>query len=98
MPSKKPDFEKSATKKGFIENTKGDHIFYTFTDSEGKLYGKIKTRVSHGAKGGDIPDSILPAMKKQLQFDRKEDFDKFIECTFSEEEYRNLLRNKGYSV
>ena len=97
MPAKRDDFLRAATNKGFIMNKKGDHIFLHFQDSDGKLY-PIQTKVSHGSGHRDISDSILAQIKKQLHFNSKEELNEFIRCTLSEEEYRELLREKGHKV
>ncbi len=97
MPLKKRDFSKSATSKGYIEITKGDHIFFRFTDSEGKICDLIHTKISHGSSQ-DISNDLLAKMYKQMKFDKKSDLEEYIKCTFSEDTYRNLLISKGYDI
>jgi len=97
MPLKKQDFKRAATNKGYIEIRRGDHIIYRFTDREGRIYDQIHTKVSHGG-GGDISEDLLSKMYKQMKFSTKVDFSEYIACHISEDEYREMLRTKGYQV
>jgi hypothetical protein len=38
-------FHKALIKKGFVEEKKRDHIFYIFTDKDGKLFRRIHTKI-----------------------------------------------------
>ena len=97
MPCKKREFHKAATKKGFIEARKGDHIFYWFTDTEGKRYTRIHTKISHGGSG-DISDNLLSKMYKEMKFDSVGDLKQYIECSLNEKMYREQLRAKEFQV
>ena len=83
-------FCRAAVKKGYVEIRRGDPVFYKFTQADGSLCDRIYTKVSHGA-GNDISDSLLAKMCVQMRFMRKEEFMQFIDCTFSEAEYREML-------
>lgn len=97
MPVKKREFERAAKNKGYLEIRRGDHIFYRFKDAEGKIVDSIHTKVSHGGNG-DISESLLSKMYKQMLFTTKADLVDFIACTVTEDEYREMLRTKGYNV
>jgi predicted RNA binding protein YcfA (HicA-like mRNA interferase family) len=94
---KKRDFSKAATSKGYIEVRAGNHVFYRFKDSEGKICDQVHTKMSHSS-AKDISDDLLAKMYKQMKFDKKTDLEEYIRCTFTEEKYRNHLRNRGYEV
>ena len=98
MPAKRRDFEKAALKKGFREIRKGTHVFYRYTDSKGEVYDRVHTMVSHGSGYSDLSDALISKMSKQLLFDKKKDFEEFIECTYSEKKYRDHLRKEGHDV
>ncbi len=97
MPIKKRDFERAAKNKGFLQIRRGDHIFYRFKDHERKIVDSIHTKVSHGGNG-DISESLLSKMYKQMMFTTKADLQNYIACTVTEDEYREMLRSKGYIV
>jgi len=97
MPCKKRDFHKAITKKGFIEEKKRDHIFYIFTDMDGKIYRRVHTKVSHGGSA-DISNDLLSAMYKQMKCRSKDDLKKYIDCSLGEDEYREQLRTTGLKV
>ena len=94
MPCKKRDFQKAATKKGFIPIKKGkDHIFYYFSDKDGKRDTRVHTKISHGGSG-DISEELLAKMYKQLHFHSKNELLLFVDCSMSEDEYRDLIAKK----
>jgi hypothetical protein len=97
MPCKKRDFHKAVTKKRFVEEKKRDHIFYIFTDKDGKLFRRIHTKVSHGGSG-DISKDLISMMYKQMNFESKGELEKYIDCSLSENEYREQLVLKGFKV
>ncbi|WP_255331380.1 hypothetical protein [Methanocalculus taiwanensis] len=97
MSLKKRDFSKAAVSKGFIEIKSGNHIFYRFTDSEGRICDRVHTKISHGS-ASDLSNDLLAKMYKQMKFNSKSDLESFIQCPFTEEMYRKLLRSKDYDV
>lgn len=97
MPMSKRKFAATVQKKGFLEVRNRDHVVFVFTDAGGKPDAKIQTKVSHGA-GNDISDSLLVFMAKQMKLGRKAELEKFVECSISEEEYREMLRNQNFHV
>ncbi|HJK77560.1 MAG TPA: hypothetical protein O0Y06_06510 [Methanocorpusculum sp.] len=97
MPVSKRKFAAATQKKGFLEVRNRDHVVFVFTDSAGKPDSKIQTKMSHGA-GNDISDGLLVKMAKQMKFSKKAELDKFVECSISEEEYREMLRKQNFHV
>ena len=92
MPRATKDVERALTKKGFTLEKKRDHNYYFLY-----LNGKktiINTKVSHGSHK-DISDGLLNKMMKQMKLPKKE-FDEYMNCTFSKEEYLNYLEVNGY--
>lgn len=74
-----------------------DHVVFVFTDAAGKPDAKIQTKMSHGA-GTDLSDSLLVKMAKQMKFSKKAELDKYVDCSISEAEYRELLREQKFNV
>lgn len=92
MPRATKNVERALTKKGFTLEKKRDHNYYFLY-----LNGKktiINTKVSHGSHK-DISDGLLNKMMKQMKLPKKE-FDEYMNCTFSKEEYLNYLKVNGY--
>lgn len=82
-------------KKGFTSDTSKDHVRYIHMFN-GKETG-IHTKMSHGTKYKRIDDNLLSKMKGQLKLDRSEDFRNLINCSMTEDNYIEFLRNKGFS-
>ena len=96
MPTtvKPREFDRAAQNKGFVVDRRGDHVVYIYETEGGKKCPHVKTKVSHGET--DISASNLSKMKKQLKFSTMEQFSKYIECTFTLENYRSLLKEQGF--
>lgn len=92
MPRKARDVMKALSKKGFQEDDGRDHHYYFFYVNGKKTI--IKTKVSRGASHSDVPDVILNRMQKQLHLPKKE-FNEYLNCTFSENDYKNYLASQG---
>ena len=75
--------------KGFFEDREGHHIFLIYETSNG-FRTEIRTRVSHQSSGGDISDSLLAAMARQVRLSRR-DLEQLIDCPLSREEYETKL-------
>lgn len=89
------DFEKAATKKGFVvQRDNRDHITFFYRDEDGKINPRIRTKISHGSD--EISASNLSKMKLQLKFKTMEKFQQYIKCTFSLAEYRQMLKEQGF--
>ena len=83
----------SLLKKGFELNPKKEHHEFYYLVINGKKHN-IYTYMSHGNK--ELNKSILSMIKKQLKFDTTENFDNFIDCPFTKENYLMMLNETGY--
>ena len=90
MPKKVRDVSGALLRKGFRE-VGGDHKRYVFYYNGKKT--AINTKISHGEK--ELHDGLVSAMARQMHLKRVE-FDKFVECTLSEEEYTRKMTEAGY--
>ena len=84
------EFEDNIQKKGFRSLDGRHRKFFLFYN--GKKTG-IWTETSHGHK--EIGDSLLSAMAKQMKRSRA-DCLRFGNCTMSQEEYIDKLKEKGF--
>lgn len=87
-PKKTKDIQKALLSKGFEIDPKKNHHNYYCLVVDGKKR-MVQTYFSHS--GNECDAYILGKMKLQLRFETSEQFDKYIECTFSKEEYINML-------
>ncbi len=85
------DIDVALCKKGFRREIDGDHVCYLLTGS------KVKTKTSHGAMGDTIGTNLISRMSRQLHLTKSQFLD-FIDCTISEEDYREILRKQGVAV
>jgi predicted RNA binding protein YcfA (HicA-like mRNA interferase family) len=79
-------------KKGFEINPKKDHHEFYYLIIDGKKHN-IYTYISHGKKEYD--KNLLSQIKKQLKFDTIENFENFLDCPFTKENYINMLTELG---
>jgi DNA-binding FadR family transcriptional regulator len=89
MPRKVRQALSSLKAKGFIEDREGHHIFLIYETRDG-FRTEIRTRVSHQSGGGDISDSLLAAMARQVRLSRR-DLEQLIDCPLSREQYETKL-------
>jgi hypothetical protein len=94
MPVRQREFEKAVTRKGFVVVSDRDHRYFFLKDTEGKMT-PVRTKISIHGNVKDISDDLISVMYKQLHFESKNDFMKFIECTKSYKEYIALLKSKN---
>lgn len=87
---KKREIIKVLTKKGFHEIDGKHHKLVLIV--EGK-HTRVFTKFSHG--GGDPGKDLLSKVKKDLNFQSQEDFESFVDCNKTYEEFVSELRNKG---
>lgn len=87
MPRNTKDVEKALLKKGFTLKKEKDHNYYFLYFNGVKT--RINTKVSHGSHK-DIDDGLLGKMRRQMKLPKKE-FDEYMNCTFSKEDYLNYL-------
>ena len=89
MPKKALNISRALKKKGFLENTKRDHIWYTYYRNGKKT--SINTKISHGVN--EIDDGLLGKMARQMRLSRH-DFDEFVACHLSQDDYdKQMLDN-----
>ena len=81
----------SALKKKGFEPEESHHTFFWFYYNG--LRTHIKTRISHGNE--EYEDSLLSAMKKQLQLDSMNDLEDLINCPMSQMDYIKQLHDKN---
>jgi hypothetical protein len=87
---KKRELIKNLTKKGFKENRSGDHITLIFY-VDGKPTS-VRTKISHG--GGEPGKDLLSRMRRDLNFDTQSQFENFVDCYLSEQQFISILKNK----
>jgi hypothetical protein len=90
MPFKFGDVRKSLKKKGFAEDTSGDHIYLNH-QHDGKATGPY-TKVSHGADKDDVGPTLVRAMKGQLKLNSNTEVKDLVNCPMSAEKYLSILR------
>ena len=78
-------------KKGFQLSNKKDHHNFYYLNIDGKK-SSIYTYLSHANK--DYSGPLLSQIKKQLNFDSKKDLENFLDCSFSREDYIQMLNDK----
>lgn len=83
------DVAKALRKKGF-ESYEGDHQRFRFVRSNGKVTS-ISTKISHGAK--EIDKRLFAAMSRQVNLG-KDQFDLYVRCMISREQYERILIDK----
>jgi hypothetical protein len=93
MPVKQREFERAITRKGFVVVSDRDHRYFFLKNPNGEMT-PVRTKISVHGDQKDISDSLLSVMYKQLHFENKADFMKFIDCTKSYEDYVHWLKMK----
>lgn len=72
-------------------DTSGRHIRFYLT-IDGKRTG-IDTMLSHG--GGEPRQTLLHQIRNQIGFDDSNDFERYVECSMSFDEYKTYLTKTG---
>jgi hypothetical protein len=85
------DVDAALRKKGFRCNAKGDHLFYYFSGAS------ITTKMSHGMMSSSLSADLISRMARQLHLTKKQ-FLELIDCTLTEEQYRNILSEQDVGV
>lgn len=85
--------ESALSSKGFIEDRAGDHRFFHH-EYEGRRTG-ISTRISHGSGYKTYGDTLLSAMRKQLELDSVAQLADLVNCPMTRDRYNEHLRGKG---
>ena len=84
------ELDKAFCTKGF-EKKESHHTMYVLC-IEGEKQG-IHTYLSHGKK--EYPANLMSKIKKQLKFIDNEKFEKYIDCTFTLQNYIDMLKENG---
>lgn len=94
---KKRELRKILKKKGFTEVISKNHIYFYLKDPEDpeKHYSHIRTKLSHSGKEKDISDNLLAKIYKQLGFESKKEFTKYLDCKRTHRDHVEYLRNLG---
>jgi hypothetical protein len=87
---KSREVESAICRKGF-KRSNTDHKRFVFYVDDKET--RIHTKLSHGSGSEDIGRPLMKAMSKQLNLSNDE-FEKFIECTFTEAMYAERYRNE----
>lgn len=87
--------ESALRKKGFQRLADGDHIHFIFFNKNEEAV--VRTKISHGPKGRTLSVKLISEMAKQCQLTKQQYLD-FVECRLSEDEHREILREKGFDV
>lgn len=85
---KSKDIKAVLLKKGFELNPHKEHHEFYYLVLDGKKQ-HIYTYFSHGKK--DYDSSLLSLIKKQLKFGSIENFEDFLDCPFTKENYKQML-------
>jgi len=85
--------ESSLVKKGFIRDEATHHTYF-YHEYNGKRTG-ISTYISHGDKIKTYVNPLLSMMKRQLKLDNLYQIVDLFKCPMSEEEYNQILEEKG---
>lgn len=93
MQVDKRKIESSLVKKGFIRDEATHHTYF-YHEYNGKRTG-ISTYTSHGDKIKTYGNSLLSMMKRQLKLDNLHQVIDLFKCPISEEEYNQVLKEKG---
>lgn len=91
MPRATKDVERILSKKGFTKEKGRDHNYY-FLYINGKKT-RINTKTSRGSHK-DISDGLLGKIRREIKLPAKE-FEAYLNCTFSKDDYLNFLIQKG---
>jgi len=83
------------SKKGFVLNPAKQHHRFYYLCVDGRKT-KIYTYFSHSKN--EYGKNLLSQIKKQIQIDSIDDFENFLDCPLSKEDYLNLLAKKGFDI
>ena len=90
MPSlKKKLVADNLQRKGFIAESKRDHLYLSYKTLDGKQTA-IRTKISHSSSS-DISSSLIGKMARQCGLSIS-DFEKFARCTLSQDDYEKRLK------
>jgi hypothetical protein len=91
-PRKSKDIKSSLLKKGFELNPEKQHHEFYYLVINGKKQ-RIYTYFSHSIK--EYNTTLLSLIKNQLKFNNNSDFEQFIDCPFTLDDYIKMLDING---
>jgi predicted RNA binding protein YcfA (HicA-like mRNA interferase family) len=77
-------------RKGFSER-ENDHTFYHYR-YHGRDVG-VSTKISHGER--EIGIGLVKRMRAQMVLRSNAEFQRYVECPMSQEDYEQILREQG---
>jgi predicted RNA binding protein YcfA (HicA-like mRNA interferase family) len=84
------DVDAALRRKGFKAH-EAHHTMYHFL-YRGKDIG-VATKISHGER--EIGFGLIKRMRQQMRLQSNADFERFVECPLTLEEYEEILRKQG---
>lgn len=93
MKVDRKNIDKNLPKKGFIKE-EGRHHIYFHHHFNGVATG-VSTYVSHSKKVSDYSGRLLSEVRKQLELDSNREVVDLVNCPMSEEQYNQILKEKG---
>ena len=99
MSLKTTKFDKMMLGKGFVNDQtrrkNNSHLFFYLEYPKGVINSHIKTFRSVHSNQSDIADVRVKDMAKQLHFEKKKDFDEYLECNYSFDRYIEHLKKEN---
>ena len=92
MPRKARRVESALLAKGF-HRLDSKHLKFRYHRLDGGRTA-VRTVMSHGGNR-DVADALLSRMARQCGLSRRE-FERLIDCPMSQEQYEDLLRERGH--
>ncbi len=93
MRIEKKNLVNNLPKKGFVKNEDRHHIY--FHHHYGGVDTGVYTYISHGSRK-DYDKRVFSKIKRQLKLDSGQDLVNLVNCPMDEEQYNEILRNKGF--
>jgi len=99
MQMKVKDFDKGLKRKHFVHLRikKNPHYFFylEYPIDSGEIHTSINTWRGDHSDEGYLSDNRIKDSADELHFERKKDFEEFLACRFSYEDYISLLKGKN---
>ena len=87
-PRKAKDIKRTLLRKGFELNPKKEYHEYYYFVIDGKK-SEVFTYFSHSKT--EYNKHLLSMIKHQLKFESNDDFENFLDCPFSQDDYTQML-------
>jgi len=100
MQMKIKDFDNGLKRKNFVhltykKNNPHYHFYLEYPADSGEIQYQINTWRSVHPDQKFLSDNRVKDCADELHFEKKKDFEDFINCTFSYEKYIELLKGKN---